>query len=277
MVVITRLAGVGLLGVAAHVDAVDGRMIEHTHPNHWELCFVTNASVHWCVGDEVYEVPPNSWYLTQPGEAHGSTSGVMEPCHLGWVQIADDGSSVLDLSAAESTWLRTRLRNMPRIVPAAAQWWDSWLALRQMMLNQTEPLYVSRCRNLLQQLIFAYLDDACADRPRALSPAIEAVVHHLHRHPCLDHSLSEMARIAGLGRSRFAERFKQETGCTPVHYHGRVKIWYAQRLLQDQTRSVLDVALEAGFGSSQYFAACFKRQTGRTPTQWRQTEGQLVT
>ena len=44
----------------------------------------------------------------------------------------------------------------------------------------------------------------------------------------------------------------------------------ASHLLATTPRSVLEVAMEVGFCSSQYFASAFRRITGMTPTAFRE-------
>jgi AraC-like DNA-binding protein len=43
----------------------------------------------------------------------------------------------------------------------------------------------------------------------------------------------------------------------------------AEILRNDPGRTITDIALHYGFGSSQYFATFFRRQFGVTPRAWR--------
>jgi AraC family L-rhamnose operon regulatory protein RhaS len=57
---------------------------------------------------------------------------------------------------------------------------------------------------------------------------------------------------------------------TPSQYLTFVRIENASTLLlSSPEKTILDIALENGFSSSQYFASCFKKQKGITPTEYR--------
>jgi transcriptional regulator GlxA family with amidase domain len=84
--------------------------------------------------------------------------------------------------------------------------------------------------------------------------------------------LDELCRISGMGRLRFAERFRNATGLSPHQYVLHRRVSTAQNLLLDPSRSVVDVALSTGFGSQAHFSSTFKRLTGQSPAQWRKAQ-----
>ncbi len=89
----------------------------------------------------------------------------------------------------------------------------------------------------------------------------------LHREPARPWELEDMAAEAGMSRARFAARFREVTGQTPVHYLAAWRIALAQNLLKSG-RPMKQVSVEAGYGSSSAFTRAFIRQVGLPPTQW---------
>ncbi len=81
--------------------------------------------------------------------------------------------------------------------------------------------------------------------------------------------LSTVATHAGLSCSQLERVFKQSTGMTLLQYATLLRIDRAAMLLSGPTKKVIDVALESGFGSLSQFNRAFKKQRGRTPTEWR--------
>ncbi len=57
---------------------------------------------------------------------------------------------------------------------------------------------------------------------------------------------------------------------TPMQYLLSLRIEEACSRLAGNIRvNVLDIAMDCGFSSSQYFANCFKKATGSTPSEYR--------
>lgn len=86
-------------------------------------------------------------------------------------------------------------------------------------------------------------------------------------------TLEQMAKVARLSRTRLLTVFRQATGTSPVDYLIGLRIEAAKRLLRQGGLTMTDIALETGFGDSNYFARKFRQLTGRTPTAYRQAEG----
>ncbi len=81
--------------------------------------------------------------------------------------------------------------------------------------------------------------------------------------------MNELAAHLGLGRARMFEIFKSETGLSPNDFLQRHRIEQAKALLTDSRRSITDIAMETGFGSSQYFSRVFRKYCGLTPGDFR--------
>lgn len=81
---------------------------------------------------------------------------------------------------------------------------------------------------------------------------------------------SGMARACGLSTTTFGIITKHVCGETPAHRILSRRLERAARLLRNQPeRLVLDIAIECGFSSSQYFATCFTKRHKMTPLEWR--------
>jgi AraC family transcriptional regulator, arabinose operon regulatory protein len=106
--------------------------------------------------------------------------------------------------------------------------------------------------------------------PRVVE-AIEYLSHNLQRRV----SVGELAQAVHLSPSRLAHLFSRETGTTPRRYAERQRLGRAQQLLEVTLLPVNEVARQAGFDDQFYFAARFKKLTGRTPSafrSWRRSE-----
>ena len=83
--------------------------------------------------------------------------------------------------------------------------------------------------------------------------------------------LSELASLAGLSASQFGRAFKVSTGITPHKWHLAARIEYAKRMLADRKKSLVDIALEAGFCEQSHFTRAFTAANGVSPHAWRRS------
>lgn len=100
--------------------------------------------------------------------------------------------------------------------------------------------------------------------------ALWFIEHHHGRVPSLD----EMADAAGASRFHLSRTFSLATGWSIMAYLRGRRLTVALNSLAEGAPSILDVALDAGYGSHEAFTRAFRDQFGITPEQAR--DGHLV-
>ena len=103
-----------------------------------------------------------------------------------------------------------------------------------------------------------------ADRRRILG-----VVRHISANFADDCALDTLAAVAGMGRFRFARRFRAVTGETASQYVLNRRLSAAAAQLAVTTRPVSAIAYEVGFNDLSYFYARFRAAFGCAPGAWR--------
>ena len=116
-----------------------------------------------------------------------------------------------------------------------------------------------------------------ADVPvRDVHPAVERAAR-LIRDESNTLNLEELAQRAGLSATRLSRLFKQQTGVALVDFRNRQRVEKFLHLYgTGQRRTMLDAALEAGFGSYPQFHRVFKRVTGRSPGEHRRKQAENI-
>ncbi|UGT61940.1 AraC family transcriptional regulator [Nocardia asteroides] len=108
--------------------------------------------------------------------------------------------------------------------------------------------------------------------PGTTSPtALARAVEHLHAHPHLPITVTELARVAGVTPRALQYAFRTHHGTTPLGYHREVRLEAAHRdlLTADPAAgdTVTAIAARWGFPSSGRFAGYYQRRYGETPAQ----------
>lgn len=82
-------------------------------------------------------------------------------------------------------------------------------------------------------------------------------------------TLEAIGLEAGIHPVHLATVFRQKYNCTIGEYTRRLKIQYACRQIESGKLSMIEIALNAGFGDQSHFSKVFKRQTGMTPNEYK--------
>jgi AraC-like DNA-binding protein len=93
--------------------------------------------------------------------------------------------------------------------------------------------------------------------------------HWLRAHLSEPLRIADLAAHCGFGLRRFHQLFIEAFGETPHRYLQRLRLDTSITLLADPRRSLIDVALDVGFGDQSAYTHAFTRRFGIAPGQWR--------
>lgn len=129
--------------------------------------------------------------------------------------------------------------------------------LAHMLLVQALRLYLASGAGRTTGWLFALND-----------PKVGRAARAIHAAPAERWTLLQLAAVAGMSRSKFAERFKALTGTSPMDYLTRWRMLLACQHLTSGRASVGKIAAMIGYENEAAFCTAFKRVTGRTPRQY---------
>ncbi len=98
-----------------------------------------------------------------------------------------------------------------------------------------------------------------------ISEAISYMDEHYPENP----RLSDIAAALNISPIYFHRMFCAATGQSPYQYLLDKKLAYARKMLLTTPLPLSDIALRAGFSSQSHFGSVFKKETGKTPLQYR--------
>lgn len=106
--------------------------------------------------------------------------------------------------------------------------------------------------------------------PKQLDRRIEKAIEYINLHSESAISIPKLAEMCNLSTSHFYNKFKQETGLTPIDYKNRILINRASKLLIcNKELSIEEISGALGFSSTTYFRRIFKSFTGKSPLIYR--------
>lgn len=138
---------------------------------------------------------------------------------------------------------------------------------------------------ILERLVEVLLVEALRFRPASepgpaqgllaglSDPALARALRRLQLDLARDWTVAELARIAGMSRSVFAERFTRKVGLPPMQYLLEWRMALAKDLLRRERPPLTEVAERVGYQSASAFSTAFTRLVGRPPGAFARSTG----
>lgn len=82
--------------------------------------------------------------------------------------------------------------------------------------------------------------------------------------------ITDLAAALSVSRTMLFAKVRRIFSCSPNNYLLNMRINMAKKMLNNDDMLVADVAYKCGFSDPKYFSRCFKKLTGKRPTEWRQ-------
>ena len=159
-----------------------------------------------------------------------------------------------------------------RVVTAggAASWEDLTLWLVARFVGPAEAIRLAKIY-IFGDRSEGQLLYAARRRPRRHDDRVIADCQEwLAEHYATPDILARLIGRSGLSEKSFTRRFKAATGHAPLDYVQRLRIEEAKELLETTSEPVEAIGRSVGYEDTSFFRRLFKRQSGVTPTRYRQ-------
>ncbi|MBP3966131.1 helix-turn-helix domain-containing protein [Paenibacillus lignilyticus] len=246
-----------------------------------EFSYVVEGRGRESINDVKHEMLPGTFTFVQPYQVHeiftepGSTL-VLYNCNFSMDLLIDSGhgdglSDLIEPSLLEPYTTFTGAKQ------------ERMLFLIEDMLKEytgNEPWRQTLLQARLKELLVCFDRERRANRPENVpltspaktNPSIWPIIHHIHRNYRDELTLSQLSDRFGMSVSRISEVIKETTGQTFVHFVQDLRLRHATSLLVSTDFSVVDVALEVGFGSYKTFVRIFRERKGMVPMAYRKAK-----
>ncbi|BDI32799.1 XylR family transcriptional regulator [Capsulimonas corticalis] len=100
-------------------------------------------------------------------------------------------------------------------------------------------------------------------------PAIARAIHFIRREACSGIGVDDVLAALPVSRSALERGFRRHLGHSPHEEIRRVRLKRVQQLLRETDWPLERIAEAAGYEYPEYMMVQFKRELGKTPTEWR--------
>lgn len=244
----------------------------HHHSDIIEIHCLIKGKRNCYVNDETYTVTGNELFLTFPYEAHSTGNYYQHPISFYAFQMnMKNKDAMLGLNKEYSRAVHQILSELKsrhlKMGPGEIELLKN--AFENINDGNKEALYLGV--QYLSCFLFKIpeLVPITKRSQKKLDHHLKRVLEYIEEHYTEEIHLKELAVMAGYSLSRFKIKFKEEVGITPAIYITFRKLDLAENLLRNTNMSVTQIALDAGFSSSNYFCTVLKKFTNKTPTEIR--------
>ena len=210
------------------------------------------GSTEYCCGEE-------SWLLSA-----GQVLYVSQGASYFIREVEPGYSYVVNFSCPEHIGTPVEKLRFPQgfdITPFAEKIYNSWQK-QGGAYSALSGLYA-----LLAKTVFDRETYVSTREKRLLAPVLEYLQEHLSD-PELP--IGELSAMAGVSDVYLRRLFKKQFDTSPAAFVIRQRMILAKGLLENEELSIAQVALGAGYRDPLYFSRLFKKQTGLSPTEYRQ-------
>jgi AraC-like DNA-binding protein len=253
---------------------------DHSHGEMIEICYLETGTQTYVVEGREFPLNPGDVFMTFPGEVHSTGTHPEERGTLNWLLISVPAAkkSLLNLPRSEGDKLLQALLHPPaRFFPGRESLRETLGQIIRAYSEVRNPLRCADLRNLLIRLLLDVVASSLEAHQSFQTWQIRAALDYIDAHAKGPDPLplTKLAEHVKLSLPRLKSKFKEEVGFSPADYILRRKIVRAAQLLYETDGSILDIAMELGFPSSQYFATVFKRYTLHSPREARENHVRL--
>ncbi len=126
--------------------------------------------------------------------------------------------------------------------------------------------------NCIDELMLVFAQEVCRHKSYHTGhQAVDQCLTYIYEHIDWPISLADLAQVCGYSSSRLQHIFPRYTGATVTDYIRREKVKKAKFLLEHTDFSCAAVSQKLSFCNQSYFIKIFKRETGMTPIQYKES------
>ncbi|MFC0469304.1 helix-turn-helix domain-containing protein [Halalkalibacter kiskunsagensis] len=132
---------------------------------------------------------------------------------------------------------------------------------------------IAQVERIQTEALTEFTDRVKNSKQKKYSKPINTCLSHIFKNLYEDLSLTELAEVTHLSSSYLSKLFKQEVGVSLSVFIQNERIEEAKKLLVFSHYSLTDIYTMLNFNDQSYFSKVFKKVTGMTPKEYKESYG----
>jgi AraC-like DNA-binding protein len=255
---------------SAAISCVEYRCTAHLHERPYVEChdalsvsYVRKGSFGYRARGESFDLVAGSTLVGHPGDEYSCTHDHVCGDECLSFRLAPELAATI--SGRHDVWLSRAVPPLPELIVLGELAQAAMEARSDVGVDEAGLSYAARFVEVVTGRRKRAPAAAARDRRRAVETALWL---DENAHEPID--LAAAAEHAGLSAFHFLRVFERVVGVTPHQYLVRARLRRAARLLAADSRPIIDVAFDAGFGDVSNFVRSFRRAAGVSPRRFRQ-------
>ena len=252
----------------------------------WELVYVDRGAVEITRDGESVILPQGSILFHQPNEFHTIKSHNSAPSLL-IVSFVCRSAAMSHFVKYQGT-MNKSLRPILSAIAAEAE--NTYILpkndpdLKMLVRRNTAAIGGEQMiKSYLEQFLVLMIRSISEHRDISLFTSQKKLETHLVSEikGFLRERLTQKIRIEdicsafGYSKTYLSQLFKNQCGISLMTYYNQKKIEYAKKLIAENSYTFTQISNQLSFDNPQYFARVFKRITGQTPSEFRDSQNRV--
>lgn len=245
--------------------------IEHTHEFH-ELVIVDKGSGVNVLNGDLYFIQEGDVFFVHQSDRHFySELGTLKLMNI----LINPNYSLKYLTHIDSILLQLKVKSEPNFVWLMPENKARCINLTHEIANlynsveDIDNVALFTIESLFMQILQIILASQETIHKNSTQYKIRSLLHYLQQHYASSLDWNELADHFFITHKTMTRKIKVLTGMSPVNYLNRLRLLSAREKLRQTDDLITDIAGSCGFINSDYFAKCYRKNFGITPSHER--------
>ncbi len=229
------------------------------------LIYCVEGKGHYQTDKDSYLLHSNQFFILPSGKFHIFQADLRDPWSIYWIHFS--GNMLKSLNKWMNIDEFSKPTNIVHDTKIIDQWADMYYAL-EAGLTDNNLAFANLC---LYRFLTFFLCQPNQKTYKIKENPIEESIAYMKSNIDKLLSVEDLATQINYSSSHFASIFKNKTSVSPIEYFIKLKVRYACQLLSQTDLRISEVAGKLGYEDSFYFSRLFKKTTGKSPKDYRQS------